>query len=60
METQKLVVLDYGDLTVHYFDIFKDINIDDEYVQALGFKLTECSWMNGKHIKIIKEKGIFA
>lgn len=42
---EKLVILDYGIGTVDIFDIPSDIHVDEEYIQNLGFRLNDISWM---------------
>ena len=43
----KLIVLDYEDCSVHVYDVQSGVDIDDEYVDNLGFRLSNCSWMHG-------------
>ena len=46
---EKLVVIDYSDLSVHFFDVDTDRDID---ISELGFKESQCSWMFGENISI--------
>ena len=34
---EKLVIIDYSDLSVHFYDIDSEANIDEDYLEELGF-----------------------
>ena len=55
---EDLVILDYSTLTVHFYKVDNDANIDENYIEKLGFNTNECSWMFAEDIGIIKHKGI--
>lgn len=50
---EKLVIIDYSDLSVHFFDVDTDRDID---ISELGFKESQCSWMFGENMDIIFHK----
>ena len=55
---EDLVILDYSNSTVHFYKVDNDANIDENYIEKLGFNTNECSWMFAEDIGIIKHKGI--
>ena len=55
---EDLVILDFNNATVHFYKVDKDTNINDDYIEKLGFNTNECSWMFAEDIEIIKHKGI--
>ena len=55
---EDLVILDYSNSTVHFYKVDNDANIDENYIEKLGFNPNECSWMFAEDIGIIKHKGI--
>ena len=55
---EDLVIIDYSTLSVHFYKVDKDTNINDDYIEKLGFNTNECSWMFAEDIEIIKHKGI--
>ena len=55
---EDLVRLDENNSTVHFYKVDNDANIDENYIEKLGFNTNECSWMFAEDIGIIKHKGI--
>ena len=55
---EDLVILDYNNSTLHFYKVDNDANIDENYIEKLGFNTNECSWMFAEDIGIIKHKGI--
>ena len=55
---EDLVIIDYSTLSVHFYKVDKDTNINDDYIEKLGFNTNECSWMFAEDIEVIKHKGI--
>ena len=55
---EDLVILDYSTLTVHFYKVDSNADINDDYIEKLGFNTNECSWMFAEDIEIIKHKGI--
>ena len=55
---EDLVILDYSTLTVHFYKIDSNADINDDYIEKLGFNTNECSWMFAEDIDIFKHKGI--
>ena len=55
---EDLVILDYSTSTVHFYRVDNNANIDENYIEKLGFNPNECSWMFAEDIGIIKHKGV--
>ena len=55
---EDLVILDYSTLTVHFYKIDSNADINDDYIEKLGFNTNECSWIFAEDIEVIKHKGI--
>ena len=55
---EKLVILEYSTQTVHVYNVDPEANIDEEYISNLGFHTSECSWMFGEAIEIIRHGGL--
>ena len=55
---EELVILDYSNSSIHFYKVDNNTNINDDYIENLGFNTNECSWMLAKDIDIIKHKGI--
>ena len=55
---EDLVILDYNNSTLHFYKVDNDANIDENYIEKLGFNPNECSWMFAEDIGIIKHKGV--
>ena len=55
---EDLVIIDYSTLSVHFYKVDSDANIDEYYITKLGFNPDGCSWMFAEDIGIIKHKGI--
>ena len=55
---EDLVILDYSNSTVHFYKVDNDANIDENYIEKLGFNTNECSWMFAEDIEVFKHKGI--
>ena len=53
-----LVILDFNNATVHFYKVDKDTNINDDYIEKLGFNTNECSWIFAEDVEVIKHKGI--
>lgn len=49
----KLIIFDYTNDSIHIFDIVSDVEIDDCYVQELGFSVSNCDWKVSDHLEII-------
>jgi hypothetical protein len=54
---EKLVVLDYSTGTVHVHNIEREDPITDEYIQDLGYNVSDCYWMAGD-VEFINHKGV--
>ena len=55
---EDLVILDFNNATVHLYKVDKDTNINDDYIEKLGFDTNECSWIFAEDVEVIKHKGI--
>ena len=55
---EDLVILDYNNSTLHFYKVDNNANIDENYIEKLGFNINECSWMFAEDIGIIKHKGV--
>ena len=55
---EDLVILDYSTSTVHFYKVDSNADINDDYIEKLGFNTNECSWMFAEDIEVIKHKGI--
>ena len=55
---EDLVILDFNNATVHFYKVDKDTNINDDYIEKLGFNTNECSWIFAEDIEVIKHKGV--
>ena len=55
---EDLVILDYSTSTVHFYKVDSNADINDDYIEKLGFNTNECSWIFAEDIEVIKHKGI--
>ena len=55
---EELVIIDYNKLAAHFYKVDCDANIDENYIEKLGFNPDECSWMFAENIEVFKHKGI--
>ena len=55
---EELVILDYSNSSVHFYKVDNNTNINDDYIEKLGFNPDECSWMYAEDIDVFKHKGI--
>ena len=55
---EDLVILDYSTSTVHFYKVDSNADINDDYIEKLGFNTNECSWMYAEDVEVIKHKGI--
>lgn len=55
---EKLVIIEYSTQTVHVYNVDPDAIIDEEYIRNLGFHTSECSWMFGEDIEIVRHGGL--
>ena len=55
---EELVILDYSNSSVHFYKVDNNTNINDDYIEKLGFDINECSWMYAEDIDVFKHKGI--
>lgn len=55
---EELVILDYSTSTVHFYKVDSNADIDEEYIERLGYNTGCCSWMFGEEIDIFKHKGV--
>ena len=43
----KLIILEHSDGSVHIYDVAVSTKVNEEYIENLGFNLSEISWMYG-------------
>ena len=55
---EDLVILNYSTSTVHFYKVDSNADINDDYIEKLGFNTNECSWICAEDIEVIKHKGI--
>ena len=55
---EDLVILNYSNSTVHFSKVDSNADINDDYIEKLGFDTNECSWIFAEDIEVIKHKGI--
>lgn len=55
---EQLVILDYTTSTVDIYDIDSEANINESYIESLGYDTGCCSWMFGENIEITKHRGM--
>ena len=55
---EELAVIDYNVGEIHIYKIPKESQITDEYIDYLGHRGTDCYWIAGDNIKIIKHESI--
>lgn len=53
---EKLIILEFSTGIVHIYDIERSEPIDEEYIENLGYKVSDCHWMAGE-MEIIQHKG---
>lgn len=49
---EKLVILDYCNASVHVYDVEYDADIDETYIEKLGYNTNSVSWMFGENMEI--------
>ena len=55
---EDLVILNYSTVSVHFYKVDNNADLDYNYIDKLGFNPDECSWMFAEDIEVIKHKGI--
>jgi len=55
---EKLVILDYVIPSVHIYDVDPEADVDEEYIENLGFNTNSCNWMFGEEMEIIYHKEV--
>ena len=55
---KKLIILDYVVPTVHIYDLYPDVDIDESYIKNLGINTNCASWMFGEDIEIIHHRKV--
>lgn len=41
----RLIILDYANAKVHFYDVDVGVEVNDEYLERIGFKESEFSYM---------------
>lgn len=47
---EKLIILDYTNGTVDVYDVETNADIDESYIENLGYNTNNCSWMFGQNM----------
>ena len=55
---EELVIIDYNKSAIHFYKVDNDVDINEDYIEKLGFNTNECSWMFAENLEVIKHKGI--
>lgn len=56
----KLVILDYSNAKVHIYNTdFNLTEVDESYIESLGFNSNDCSWMVGD-LDVQLHKGVLS
>ena len=53
---EKLVILDFCTASVHVYDVDSEANIDETYIENLGFNTNSCSWIFTENMEITFHK----
>ena len=53
-----LIIVDFNKSSIHFYKVDYDADIDEDYLEKLGFNTNECFWMFAEDMEIIKHKGI--
>lgn len=57
MKTNDLVIIDYATGKVHIYKVNKDLILDNDFLDRLGFRSEDIEWVVG-NLEFIKHKGI--
>lgn len=50
---EQLVIVDISvPVEVHIYNVDEDANINEEYIESLGFNTDYCQWAFGENIKV--------
>ena len=55
---QELVIMNYSDSSIHFYQVSSDKTIDEDFIKGLGFKPSNCSWMFDDFISFKKYRYI--
>lgn len=55
---EQLVILDYSNQSVHIYNVDSEADVDESYINNIGFHTSECTWMFGENINIQFHKDI--
>ncbi len=55
---EKLAIIDFRDNSIHLYNIDSDVDIDDDYLNILGFDPNMVQTMFANKIDIVKHVGI--
>lgn len=53
-----LIIVDFNTSSIHFYKVDYDADIDEDYLEKLGFHTNECFWIFAEDMEIIKHKGI--
>lgn len=49
---KQVVIMDYSTTSVHIFNTDSDVTVDESYIDNLGFRSSDCYWMETDDLKI--------
>lgn len=58
MKARDLVIMDYSDGDINIYKVDPKAEVTDEFIETLGYKLSECYWMITDNLLIQHHKGI--
>lgn len=53
-----LITVYFNTPSIHFYKVDYDADIDEDYLEKLGFHANECFWLFAENIEIIKHKDI--
>ena len=53
-----LIIVDCNTSSTHFYKVDYDADIDEDYLEKLGFHVNECFWLFAENIEVIKHKDI--
>lgn len=56
---KQLIVIDIAyPVEVHIYNVSKDIDINEKYIESLGFDVDYCQWAYGDNVSIMFHKEV--
>lgn len=54
----KLTILDYTNSTIDIYDVEENVEINEDYINKLGFNIKNCLYMVNKRVELTYHKEI--